>query len=618
MGLSISAQTMSNTANGTFSGCSGTFVDNNGSVIDYDNNQSSTITFCPTNPGDLIKITFTSFNTEGGSGTCYDYLDVWYANSVGATGTQSDRFCGNIGAFSITSTSANGCISLQFISDGTVRRAGWTATISCITPCVTPIAGLVDSSTVNICSPNSTTPGVLSVPFNASNSSSNGQGTIAKYEWDWGDGTSNITTTPNTNHSFPAIQGIYIVKLKVRNSNLGLDPLGCLSTNPITRIVRVLPEPSYTGSTASPINVSCGSSTNLVANVTSQTITQATPTSVATTTVLPDGSGSSYISGIDYNGFFPSGATVSAGCYPTLTFNLEHSFAGDLSIDLISPTGQIVRVFNNGFTAGGSNLFGTCVDAADDLVPGCGATYTVVNTGGLVWPTSGAATGLITTTAACAGYTGPCQAGNYYPAGIYNSANSFAGFNGAALNGIWSIKLTDNLNLDDGTLFSWSLSFPPSCYGNLETITPAIASATWTNSGPGPVVPAQTTTSTVVTNPGPGICPSPGPCLGNKLANSVSVGPFPTAGAFVYNLTSIDQFGCQFVRPVTVNVTQFNVKVPGQPTIVVRGNKMDSKAKSAISKASRGDVVVISEIKASFVGIDQMAKKVSICTYEIQ
>jgi hypothetical protein len=45
---------------------------------------------------------------------------------------------------------------------------------------------------------------------------------------------------------------------------------------------------------------------------------------------------------------------------------------------------------------------------------------------------------------------------------------------------------------------------------------------------------------------------------------------------------------------------------------------MDSRAKSAISKAQKGDVIVISEIKASFQGIDQMAKKVSICTYEIQ
>jgi hypothetical protein len=73
-----------------------------------------------------------------------------------------------------------------------------------------------------------------------------------------------------------------------------------------------------------------------------------------------------------------------------------------------------------------------------------------------------------------------------------------------------------------------------------------------------------------------------------------------------------------FDFPVTVNVTQFNVKVPGQPTIVVSGNKMDGRARAAIAKATRGDIVIISEIKASFVGIDQVAKRVSPCTYEIQ
>lgn len=73
-----------------------------------------------------------------------------------------------------------------------------------------------------------------------------------------------------------------------------------------------------------------------------------------------------------------------------------------------------------------------------------------------------------------------------------------------------------------------------------------------------------------------------------------------------------------FDFPVNVNVTQFNIKVPGQPTIVVSGNKMDSRARAAIAKASRGDVVIISEIKASFQGIDQVAKRVSPCTYEIK
>jgi gliding motility-associated protein GldM len=89
----------------------------------------------------------------------------------------------------------------------------------------------------------------------------------------------------------------------------------------------------------------------------------------------------------------------------------------------------------------------------------------------------------------------------------------------------------------------------------------------------------------------------------------------PKSNLEVCSITAVME---DFDFPVTVNVTQFNVKVPGQPTIVVSGNRMDSRARSAIAKAQKGDVVVISEIKASFTGIDQMAKKVSICTYEIQ
>ena len=89
----------------------------------------------------------------------------------------------------------------------------------------------------------------------------------------------------------------------------------------------------------------------------------------------------------------------------------------------------------------------------------------------------------------------------------------------------------------------------------------------------------------------------------------------PKSNLEVCSVTAVME---DFDFPVTVNVTQFNVRVPGQPTIVVSGNRMDARAKSAIAKAQKGDVVVISEIKASFSGIDQMAKKVSICTYEIQ
>jgi len=73
-----------------------------------------------------------------------------------------------------------------------------------------------------------------------------------------------------------------------------------------------------------------------------------------------------------------------------------------------------------------------------------------------------------------------------------------------------------------------------------------------------------------------------------------------------------------FDFPVTINVTQFNVKVPGQPTVVVQGAKMNGQAISAIKKAGRGDVVTISEIKVKYVGINQPAKNVSPCTFEVQ
>ena len=45
-------------------------------------------------------------------------------------------------------------------------------------------------------------------------------------------------------------------------------------------------------------------------------------------------------------------------------------------------------------------------------------------------------------------------------------------------------------------------------------------------------------------------------------------------------------------------VSGFKFKVPGQPTVSVRGNKMDAKAKAALSRAKRGDIVQIFDIEA--------------------
>ncbi len=60
-----------------------------------------------------------------------------------------------------------------------------------------------------------------------------------------------------------------------------------------------------------------------------------------------------------------------------------------------------------------------------------------------------------------------------------------------------------------------------------------------------------------------------------------------------------------------LRVTGFKFKVPGQPTINVNGNKLDSRAKSALRKAKRGEGVQIFDIEAKATGVSVILKKVS-------
>lgn len=57
-----------------------------------------------------------------------------------------------------------------------------------------------------------------------------------------------------------------------------------------------------------------------------------------------------------------------------------------------------------------------------------------------------------------------------------------------------------------------------------------------------------------------------------------------------------------FVFDLPINVTSFQVKVPGQPTVNVAGTKMNAQAKAAINRARAGDVVTIFNIKAKIQG----------------
>jgi len=70
---------------------------------------------------------------------------------------------------------------------------------------------------------------------------------------------------------------------------------------------------------------------------------------------------------------------------------------------------------------------------------------------------------------------------------------------------------------------------------------------------------------------------------------------------------------------VNVSVTGFNLKLTGQPTVVVQGNKLNAQCQAVLAKAGRGDQIIISEIKTKLEGAPgYLMPKTSPVIYEIQ
>ncbi|PAM91754.1 gliding motility protein GldM [Flavobacterium sp. IR1] len=70
---------------------------------------------------------------------------------------------------------------------------------------------------------------------------------------------------------------------------------------------------------------------------------------------------------------------------------------------------------------------------------------------------------------------------------------------------------------------------------------------------------------------------------------------------------------------VGLDVVGFNLKITGQPTVVVAGNRLNAQCKSALLKAGKGDQVTISEIKTKLVGAGSyLLPRTAPVIYEIQ
>jgi gliding motility-associated-like protein len=125
--------------------CGGVFTDPGGPSADYANSTNSTVTICPTTPGDQVTVTFTVFDTEA----TWDGLYVFNGNSTAAPQIASANGPGNVpgglaGSFWGNLTGANlpgpfssevdGCLTFNFRTDASVIRSGWIANVTCAPP----------------------------------------------------------------------------------------------------------------------------------------------------------------------------------------------------------------------------------------------------------------------------------------------------------------------------------------------------------------------------------------------------------------------------------------------------------------------------------------------------
>ena len=137
---------------------------------------------------------------------------------------------------------------------------------------------------------------------------------------------------------------------------------------------------------------------------------------------------------------------------------MEHSFLGDLEIEVESPSGETLTLKGGG---GGSCDLGEPfasgpVDGANsDLTdPGVGYEY-CFNAD----PTYGTFVEESTSfTHTIPASTGGTYTDNYLPAGSYTADGDFSDLIGSDMNGTWIVHVTDNFGLDNGYIFNWYIS----------------------------------------------------------------------------------------------------------------------------------------------------------------
>ncbi len=496
------AQTTINMSNGSSESCNAILFDA-ANTADYGPNEDFIYTICPAVDSLKTEIEFTSFDLHPSDSLCiYDGVST------------SDSL---VGCFTSTTlqnvsfTANDSCLTFHFFSDTSDESAGFQANVSC-SDCqqINPSTSSSIASTngvLDICVgdqiafTNTTTYPQNNWFYNQSNATST-------YNWDMFNSSS---TDENTTKTFNT-PGYYPINLEVTDAN------GCERSAQVM-IVRVSGAPDFSATTAMPTELCVGDSFFLNGSAIPNTYSFTYGT-VGDSAFLDDIPGGEFEVSINVNQF-NAGQTISAASdIVSVCVNMEHSYMGDLIINLTCPDGNSIEFHND---EGFGTFLGEPIDIDGDNTPGVGYTYCWDMSSFITWADF---TDLFTS--------------NTLPEGNYAPNESFSGLVGCPLNGDWVLSVEDDQFSDNGYIFNWSINFDQSIFPNQNqnvSFTPQIVSDQWLENS-----------NTLTTN--------------STYAQSST-----TVGSNTYTYEIEDDFGCTFS-------TDFQIEV-GEPIVFNISDDLD-------------------------------------------
>lgn len=503
----VSGQEFLMTDGETVNTCSGVFADDGGGGS-YGAN-SMTYTICPDSPGDVIQVDFVAFNMTFVNQNNADYLIIYDGPTEGSsppffyTGT-------DLQGLPVTASvnNASGCLTfvLQNGTGNSSNLPGWEGIISCTTPCDPPtsvnnyvdIPDAINGITTTACVGET-------IEFTGAGSAAGAGFTIDQYMWNFDYGVLDSLSGENASFTFEE-PGEYLVSLTVFDNN------GCASQNiePLQILVSTIPAVDMEWEES----VCFGETIDMSAIAEGVTWTSLPPQVVAGETYLADGAGFSYSSSLNFDFFEPDAVLENCDDLLDISVNMEHSYLGDLEINIECPNGTLITLLDFGANNGGGTFLGEAVDDGLTTTQGVGYDYG--------WAPD-ATNGFI--------YDNANASGGIANAGIYQSNEDMCDLVGCPLNGSWTFSVIDNLGADNGWIFEWGINFNPSLFPDITTFTPTVGqdidSTWWT--GP--------TGATVI-----------------DQGNQITFVP-DAPGFYDFTFNTVNSFECEYDTTITVEIT---------------------------------------------------------------